>query len=299
MAKSAFTAVIGRPSTGKSTLVNLFCGAKVAIVSPSPQTTRNAIRGIVTDERGQIVFVDTPGRHIGGKKFNKALTKSSDRALTECDIILYVLDASREPGPEEEAIAATLNALPRDTLQNRTIAAVNKTDSPKADAGRTAAFIRQTLPLVTPERIHTISALQKHNTDALLDALFQMAPEGNAWYPHECYTDQDAAFRISEIIRGAAIAYLREELPHAIFVNIEDMELKDDGRTLFTRAAICVERESQKGMVVGKGGSMLGQIRRTAQREIDAVFDWKVRLDLRVKTVKDWRSDDRILKKLR
>ncbi|MDR1469594.1 MAG: GTPase Era [Spirochaetaceae bacterium] len=298
-AKSAFVAVIGRPSVGKSTLVNLFCGGNVAIVSPVPQTTRNAIRGIVNREAGQLVFVDTPGRHLSDKKFNKGLTKTSDRVLAESDLVLYVLDASREPGPEEEAITAALAALPEDTLHDKTIAAINKADMPKADGAPITAFLREKLPAIRPEHILTVSALQKQNTDALLVLLFEKAPEGEAWYPAEYYTDQEVPFRIAEIIRGAAISRLREELPHAIFVNIEDIALKNDGKTLYVRAAICVERESQKGMVVGKGGAMLGRIREAAQKQLDAVFDWKVKLDIRVKTVKDWRSDDRILKKLR
>jgi GTP-binding protein Era len=284
---------------GKSTLVNLFCGEKVAIVSPVPQTTRNAIRGIVNREAGQIVFVDTPGRHLSEKKFNKTLTRTSDRVLAESDLILYVLDAAREPGPEEEAVIAALSVLPEPALRDKTIVAVNKADSPKADVARTTAFLREKLPFVPPEHILAVSALQKQNTDALLTLLFEKAPEGAAWYPAEFYTDQDVPFRVAEIIRGAAISRLREELPHAVFVNIEDIALNNETKTLQTRAAICVERESQKGMVVGKGGKMLKHIRETAQKELDAVFDWKVKLDLRVKTVKDWRSDDRILKKLR
>ena len=303
MAKSAFVAVVGRPSVGKSTLVNLFCGGTVAIVSPVPQTTRNAIRGIANREAGQLVFVDTPGRHLSEKKFNKGLTRTSDRVLAESDLVLYVLDASRETGPEEEAVAAALAALPEDTLRGKTVAAINKADLPKTDAARSAAritaFLREKLPAIPPEHILTVSALRKQNTDTLLDMLFDKSPEGEAWYPAEYYTDQEVPFRIAEIIRGAAISRLRQELPHAVFVNIEDIALGKDGKTLQTRASICVERESQKGMVVGKGGKMLQHIRETAQKELDAVFDWKVKLDIRVKTVKDWRSDDRILKKLR
>jgi GTP-binding protein Era len=297
-AKSAFVAVVGRPSVGKSTLVNLFCGGNVAIVSPTPQTTRNAIRGIVNREAGQLVFVDTPGRHLSDKKFNRTLTKTSDRVLAESDIILYVLDASREPGPEEEAVVAALAALPQDTLRDKTVAAINKADLPRADAPAITVFLRDKLPAVPPSHIFTVSALRKQNTDALLDVLFEKAPEGAAWYPKEFYTDQEVPFRVAEIIRGAAISRLREELPHAVFVNIEDLALKNGGKTLCVRAVICVERESQKGMVVGKGGTMLKYIRERAQKELDAVFDWKVKLDIRVKTVKDWRSDDRILKKL-
>ena len=197
MAKSAFVAVVGRPSVGKSTLVNLFCGGKVAIVSPVPQTTRNAIRGIVNKEAGQLVFVDTPGRHLSEKKFNKGLTKTSDRVLAESDLVLYVLDASREPGPEEEAITTVLAALSQDTLRDKTIAAINKADLSKPDAARITAFLREKLPAIPPEHILAVSALRQQNTDTLLAMLFDKAPEGEAWYPAEYYTDQDVPFRIA------------------------------------------------------------------------------------------------------
>jgi GTP-binding protein Era len=296
--KSAFVAVVGRPSAGKSTLVNQICGEKVAIVSAVPQTTRNAIRGILNRPEGQLVFVDTPGRHISGKKLNKKLTEVSGRQAEEADLILYVLDSSRPPGPEEEAIAQWLAPL-----AEKTAAAVNKTDAPGADPERTAAFLEEQLPGLKAERRFPLSALRNEGIAPLLSCLYGMAEPGDPMYPEEYYTDQDAGFRIAEIIREQAINRLRQELPHSLYVDVADMEFTEAREEplrsrLWVRAFIVVERESQKGMVVGKDGAMIKAIRQAAQKVINRIFDWKVELDLRVKTGKDWRSSDRILRKI-
>ena len=298
--KSAFVAVIGRPSAGKSTLVNLFCGAKVAIVSSVPQTTRNAVRGILTRPEGQLIFVDTPGRHASEKKFNKMLMNISDRALDDSELVLYLLDASRKPGPEEEAVAQRINLM-----QDRTVAAINKIDAAGADPQAALDFLKRNLPQIPESRCFQISCLEKIGTGALLDCLFEMAGEGEILYPGDYYTDQETAFRISEIIREKAINRLREELPHSIYVEVADMELRDDvssgdpeKKRLWVRAFIITERESQKGMIVGKGGEMIKSIGQAARKELNSIFDWKVDLDLRVKAGKDWRSNDHLLRKL-
>jgi GTP-binding protein Era len=296
MNKAAFVAVVGRPSVGKSTLVNLFCGEKVAIVSAVPQTTRNAVRGIVTKPEGQLVFVDTPGRHVSERKFNKKLMGVSDRALEDSELILYVLDASRRPGPEEEAVAARIAAL-----ADRTVAAVNKTDLPGADAAGTFRFLEEKLPGLPPSRRYAVSCLNREGIEPLLSCLFTMAAPGEPFYPEEYYTDQDVSFRIAEIIREKAMNRLREELPHSIYTEVADTELKEDEngkQCLWVRAFIITERESQKGMVVGKGGEMIKTIRLAAQKELNRIFDWKVELDLRVKTGKDWRHNDQVLRRL-
>jgi GTP-binding protein Era len=267
------------------------CGEKVAIVSKVPQTTRNAIRGIVNREQGQLVFVDTPGRHASEKKFNKKLMEVSSRALDECDLVLYVLDASRAPGAEEEEVAALVAPLAA-----KTIIAVNKMDAPGADFDRAAGFVSQKQVPIPPERCLAISAGTGEGIDALLAALFSLAPEGDALYDSEYYTDQEAGFRIAEIIREQAINRLREELPHSLYVDIADMEFNDN--KLWVRAFIVVERESQKGMVVGKGGVMIKAIRLASLKELKKIFDWKIDLDLRVKTGKDWRHNDNTLRRL-
>jgi GTP-binding protein Era len=293
--KSAFVAVVGRPSVGKSTLVNKICGEKVAIVSAVPQTTRNAIRGILNRSEGQLVFVDTPGRHISDKKFNKKLTELSGRQADDADLVLYVLDAARPPGPEEEDIARWL-----EPFSKKTVAAVNKTDVPGADYGAMAAFLRERLPGLLG--CFGLSALRNEGIEPLLSRLYEAAEYGDLLYPEEVYTDQEAGFRIAEIIREQAINRLREELPHSLYVDVADMEFKKNGDParprLWVRAFIVVERESQKGMVVGKGGAMIKAIRQAAQKNINRIFDWTVELDLRVKTGKDWRHNDRVLRKI-
>jgi GTP-binding protein Era len=291
--KAAFVAVVGRPSAGKSTLVNKLCGEKVGIVSPVPQTTRNAIRGILTRSEGQLVFVDTPGRHQSEKKFNKRLMELGERAIADAELILYVLDVSRKGGPEEEDIACLLAPkLPG------LIVALNKTDAKGADVGAAREFLRQNLPLLPLDNIIEVSALTGSGCDSLLALIFRMAPPGEALYPEDCYTDQDLQFRISEIIREKAIVRLRQELPHAMYVEVADAEFRANGTKLWVRAFLIVERESQKGMVVGKGGAMIRDIRLASLKELNSIFDWKIDLDLRVKTAKDWRHNDRLVKKL-
>ncbi|GHV66691.1 GTPase Era [Spirochaetia bacterium] len=291
--KSAFVALVGRPSVGKSTLVNFLCGAKVAIVSAVPQTTRNAIRGIVNREQGQLVLVDTPGRHDSEKKLNKKLRELSDRALDEADIVLYLLDATRAPGHEEDGIAARLAPL-----QNRLAVAVNKMDGKNAAYDGVREFLKRRLPDLTDERCFKISALNGEGTGSLLDGLYKMAPEGPALYGEDYYTDQDVPFRIAEIIREKAINRLREELPHSLYVDVADTEFRDEGKKLWVRAFIVTERESQKGMVVGKDGAMIKAIRQAAQKDMKKIFDWKIELDLRVKSSGDWRHNDALLKRL-
>jgi GTP-binding protein Era len=296
--KAAFVAVVGRPSVGKSTLVNQICGEKVAIVSAVPQTTRNAIRGIVNREQGQLVFVDTPGRHASEKKFNKKLMEVSGRAVDESDLVLYMLDASRAPGQEESEVAALLAPLAA-----KTVAAINKIDAKGADYSAIGEFLRQRLPGLAEDRRFPVSAKSGEGIEALLAALYALAPEGEPFYGAEYYTDQEVDFRIAEVIRGQAINRLRQELPHALYVEVADTEFTGRARDgerpcLWVRAFIIVERESQKGMVVGKGGTMIKAIRQAALAELKDIFEWKIDLDLRVKTGKDWRHNDSTLRRI-
>ena len=295
--KAAFVALAGRPSVGKSTLINLLCGAKIAIVSSVPQTTRNTIRGILTRPEGQLVFIDAPGRHVSEKKLNKMLMNTADRALEDSDMVLYVLDAARSPGPEEEAVALRLKSF-----AGRVAAVINKTDAAGAEPEKIRGFLEKALPDLPSSRCFEISCRKKEGLDPLLACLFEMAPEGQPLYPGEYYTDQDLSFRISEIIREKAMNRLREELPHSIYVETADAELRDEPaagkKRLWVRAFIICERESQKGMIVGKGGEMIKAIGQEARKELNSILDWKVDLDLRVKTGKDWRHNDRILKKI-
>ncbi len=291
--KSAFVAIVGRPSAGKSTLINTLCGQKVAIVSPIPQTTRNAIRGIVSRPEGQLVFIDTPGRHVSEKKLNKKLLEVTNTAMADSDLILYLIDATRNAGLEEQMILENLNQYTKPLL-----VAINKIDDPGAMTSQTKTFIMQSMPQLSVEHIHLISALQGTGVEELLHNLFELAPEGVPLYPEEIYTDQDVPFRIAEIIREQAILQLREEIPHCLYVEVADTELRNNGTRLWVRAFIVVERESQKAIVIGKGGSLIKTIRQAAQKELNSIFDWRVDLDLRVKTAKDWRQNDAILRRL-
>jgi len=302
MTKSAFACLVGRPSSGKSTLLNALCGHKVSIVSPVPQTTRNKVRGIVNDRRGQLVFIDTPGFHLSERKFNLHMKDLVSSALEEVDLVLYVLDAARTIGPEEEALARLLAAL-----SVPLVAAINKIDVDGHQAERCRAFIAENLPAAS---VCQISAAAETGLGILRTRLFEAAPEGEPLYPEDFYTDQDPQFRISEIIREQAIAGTAQEVPHAIYVEIADMEfqtragepapidLPDEKRTLWVRAFIQVERESQKGIIVGRGGEKIRSIRKAAERELNQIFPYRVHLDLRVKVHPKWRSKDALLRRL-
>ncbi|MFP4564053.1 MAG: GTPase Era [Spirochaetia bacterium] len=288
--KSAFVAVVGRPSSGKSTLLNSITGRKVSITASVPQTTRNKVRGIYTEERGQLVFIDTPGFHLSEKKFNLHMTGLVASSLEEIDLVLYVTDAGRVPGPEEEELARMIAPY-----ADKTVAAVNKTDLPDAGPAELRAFIVARLP---DAKITELSALRGEGVRDVVDALFELAPEGEQMYPEEFYTDQEPSFRISEIIREKAIQRVKQELPHSLYVEIADMEEQNGGKRLWIRAFLVVERESQKGILVGKGGGMIKSIRQEAQREIAELFPYRIHLDLRVKVNYKWRRKDRLLDRM-
>lgn len=291
--KSGVVAIIGRPSAGKSTLLNTLAGAKVSIVSPVPQTTRNAIRGIVNRSRGQLVFIDTPGYHDSDKKLNMLLKGIAKDRLPESDCILYLLDASRGAGPEEEAIVQLLSGV-----TDRLVTGINKIDREDARPGMMRLFLEKVLPALPPERIVEISAETGKNVKALLSAIYDIVPDGAPLYPEEYYTDQDVDFRIAEIIREKAILNTRQEIPHALYVEIADMEMKRNGKELWVRAFIVVERETQKAMVIGKGASMIQKIRTEAKTEMQKLFDYYIRLDLQVRVNKNWRQKDPVLGRL-
>ena len=288
--KSAFITLIGRPSSGKSTLMNELCGRKISIIAPSPQTTRNKVRGILTDTRGQLVFIDTPGYHISDKKLNLQLKTVSVSALEDADLILYVIDSSRRTGEEEKNLSNLLQKF-----HEKLVIAVNKTDLPGSNCKGIINDFKEPFPEVA---ILPVSALKAEGIEDLKMVLFAKSPEGEKMYPDEFFTDQEPEFRAAEIIREKAINRVKEELPHAIYVEIADMEASDDGSVLWIRAFLIVERESQKGIVVGKGGVGIKAIRVSAQKELNEIFPYRVNLDLRVKANTKWRRNDQILKRL-
>jgi len=270
-------------------LLNALCGAKVSIVSPVPQTTRNTVRGIVNKPAGQLVFLDTPGFHISEKKLNLRLKDLVLRALADADIVVYLIDATREPGPEEEALVKALAAS-----NMPLVAIVNKVDHAEAIPERAIAFVAEHLPGVSTLRI---SAKEKLGLDELVDYLLDKAEDGPTWYPEEYYTDQEPVFRIAEIIREKIILHTREELPHAVFVDFTDSRKLEEGG-LEVNYDIVVERESQKGIVIGKAGSMIKQIREEAEADLAEIFDYPVRLRLQVRVDSSWKHDDKRLDSL-
>ena len=288
--KSSFITLIGRPSAGKSTLMNEICGHKISIVAPSPQTTRNRVRGILTEERGQLVFIDTPGYHLSDKKLNIQLKTVSVSSLDDADLILYVIDSSRRAGEEENNLSDLLGKY-----HAKLIIAINKIDLSENDTDKLYDNLKEKFPEAT---IIPVSALKSKGIEDLKTSLFNNSPEGEKMYPDEFFTDQDPEFRAAEIIREKAINRVKEELPHAIYVEISDMEEAEEGKVLWIRAFLIVERESQKGIVVGKGGVGIKAIRVAAQKELNSIFPYRVKLDLRVKANKKWRRNDQLLKKL-
>jgi GTP-binding protein Era len=289
MPKSAFVAIVGRPSVGKSTLLNALCGAKVSIVSSVPQTTRNAIRGIITKPQGQLIFVDTPGYHLSDKKLNLRLREIVLQSISEVDLILYLIDATREPGKEEEAIAELLS---REI--HRTVVAINKIDDPEARPLLIEEFV---IPRLRGAKRVSISAVEKTNLESLIEILFSLAPEGPFWYPEDIYTDQEPVFRIGELIREKAILNTYQELPHAIAVEYRESSKRADG-VLFARFDILVERDSQKGIVIGSQGSVIKRIREEAEADLKELFDYPIKLQLQVRVDPDWRKSDSKLSRI-
>lgn len=290
--KCATVSVIGRPSSGKSTLVNTICEMKVSITSPTPQTTRNKIRGIYTDQRGQLIFTDTPGYHLSDKTINRRMQEVTVSALKDSDLILYVIDGKRSAKIEEETI---VNMIKRSKVP--TVVCINKGDILSEENIRDAKnFIKENLP---QSATFVISALNDEGIDEILIALFKLAKEGELLYDENQYTDQDLEFRISEIIREKTISNLSDELPHVIFVEVSDLEYNEEKKEVWIRAFINVERDGQKGFIVGKGGSNIKRIGTEARREIKAIFpSSSVRLDLMVKTQEKWRQNSIVLDKV-
>lgn len=296
--KSGFVSIVGRPSSGKSTLLNALCQEKVSITSALPQTTRNKIRGIVnrseTDNLktpyGQLVFLDTPGFHLSQKNFNQTMMENVKESLEESDIILYLMDASRPPGEEERELAKMIASL----KNKKILSVLNKVDlNANFKEDYQNLLKEEGLPLIS----HFISSLQNIGIETLITNLLDLAPEGEPFYPEDFYTDQEPSFRISEIIREKAINLLKEEIPYSIFVEVSDLERKEEG-TLWARCFLMVESDSQKGIVIGKGGEMIRTIRNLAQKELKSIMGQKIYLDLRVKVFPKWQTRKDLIRKI-
>ncbi len=290
--KAATVSVIGRPSSGKSTLVNTITGMKVSITSPTPQTTRNKIRGIYTDSRGQLIFTDTPGFHISDKEINKRMQQETISSLEDSDMILYLLDGKRRPGKEEETIAELVRAS-----KVPVVAVLNKSDILTEEEKEVGlSFLASHFPSAP---VLAASGKDDIGVDEILIELFRIAPEGELLYDENAYTDQDLEFRISEIIREKTIENLMDEMPHTIFVEIEDLEYDESEGHVWIRAAINTERDGQKGIIVGKGGENIKRIRKESFKEIKRIFPGsKLTLDLRVKAQPGWRKNGKTLDRI-
>ncbi len=288
--KSACVCIIGRPSSGKSSFLNYICGRKVSIVTPVPQTTRNRVRGIYNSKAGQLVFIDTPGFHLSEIKFNLHLKGLVLKTLRGSDIVLYLIDLSRPPGKEELTLMELLKSF-RENL----VIGLNKIDMGE----NYLEIIKRQILIIFPEaRLHIISALTGKGLPEIIKEIFYLAPEGEKLYPEEYYTDQAPEFRIAEIIREKAIIHTRSEVPHSLYVDLCDLEMKDQDRLLWVRGFIYVERESQKGILVGKNGVKIKNIVRESEEELKDLFPYTIKLDIRVKVKPKWRKNDNLLKKL-
>lgn len=280
--RSGFIAVVGRPNVGKSTLINSLIGQKIAIMSDKPQTTRNRILCILTEPDAQVVFLDTPGIHKPVDKLGEYMVKAAEGTLKEVDAIFFVVDATEKMGTGERYIIERLRATDRPVLL-----VVNKLDLiektavlPILDSYMKAYPFHGAVP---------ISAKEKINLDALLGEVKQYLPEGPAYYPEDMVTDQPERLIVAELVREKVLQATRDEVPHAIAVETEEMTDRPNGDT-YIRMTIYVERESQKGIVIGKKGALLKEISTLARRDIEALLGTKVFLDLWVKVKKDWRN---------
>ena len=286
--KSGFIAVIGRPNVGKSTLINTLIGQKIAIMSDKPQTTRNRILCILTQPDAQIIFLDTPGIHKPRHKLGEYMVKAAEGTLKEVDAILFVVDATQKMGPGEYYILERLQATRRPV-----ILVVNKLDLiEKEEALPIISHYTEKYPFAG---VVPISAKEEVNLDSLLTEIKKYLPEGPQYYPEDMVTDQPERLIVAELIREKVLQLTRDEVPHAIAVETEEMKTRDNS-DVYIRATIYVERDSQKGIVIGAKGAMLKQIGARARTDIETLLGNRVYLDLWVKVKKDWRDREGVLK---
>ena len=280
--KSGFAAVIGRPNVGKSTLINALVGQKIAIMSDKPQTTRSRILCILTEADAQVIFLDTPGVHKPKHKLGDYMAKATEGALHGVDVVVFVVDVTEKMGAGEQYILKQLA-----NVRVPVLLAVNKVDCiPR----------QQSLPIIESYAkvydfagIVPISAREGENLEGLLAEIKKHLPEGPQYYPADMVTDQPERLIVAELVREKVLALTRDEIPHAVAVDIEEMTTRQKG-DVYIRAVIYVERESQKGIVIGAKGALLRTIGAQARADVETLLGAKVYLDLWVKTRKDWRN---------
>lgn len=287
--KSGFVTLIGRPNVGKSTLMNHLIGQKIAITSDKPQTTRNRIQTVYTDERGQIVFLDTPGIHKAKNKLGEYMVNVAEHTLKEVDVILWLVEPTTFIGAGERHIAEQLSRV-----KTPVILVINKIDTLKQPE-EILTFIDAYKDVCSFAEIVPLSALKEKNTDLLLELLFKYLPYGPQFYDEDTVTDQPMRQIAAELIREKALRLLDDEIPHGIAVTIEKMTERPNG-LIDIEASIVCERDSHKGIIIGKGGSMLKRIGSDARREIEHMMDTRVNLQLWVKVRKEWRDSELYMK---
>lgn len=287
--KSGFVALVGRPNVGKSTLMNHLIGQKIAITSEKPQTTRNRIQTVYTDKRGQIIFLDTPGIHKAKNKLGQYMVNVAEGTLNEVDVIMWLVEPTTYIGAGEQHIAELLSKV-----KTPVILAINKIDTVKDE--EIIAKSIDTYKNVCPfAEIVPVSALRNQNTDKMTELLFQYLPYGPQYYDEDTVTDQPMRQIAAELIREKALRLLQDEIPHGIAVTIEQMKERDNG-IFDIEATIVCERDSHKGIIIGKGGAMLKRIGSQARREIENLMGAKVNLQLWVKVRKEWRDSELYMK---
>lgn len=285
--KSGFVTLIGRPNVGKSTLMNYLIGQKIAITSNKPQTTRNRIQTVLTTEEGQVVFVDTPGIHKAKNKLGEYMVNVAERTLNEVDVVMWLVEPTTFIGAGEQHIASQLKKV-----QTPVILVINKIDSVKPE--EVLASISAYNDLYEFAEIVPVSARNGNNTEELLKVIMKYLPYGPQFYDEDTVTDQPERQIVAEIIREKALHSLNEEIPHGIAVAIDQMKMRN--KVMHIDATIICERDSHKGIIIGKQGNMLKKIGSTARFEIERMLECKVNLKLWVKVKKDWRDSEFLMK---
>jgi GTPase len=297
--RSGFACLVGRPNAGKSTLTNALVGEKIAITSSRPQTTRHTVRGVVHRPDAQLVLVDTPGLHRPRTLLGERLNDLVRETLLEVDVVGFCLPADQRIGPGDRFIAAELAEL-RSGRQRPLVAIVTKADA--VDRGRLAEHLIAVSELVEADDVVPVSALEGYQVGELTDVLVGHLPPGPPLYPEGELTDEPESVLVAELVREAALEGVRDELPHSLAVVLEEMTPREgrpeDDPLLDVHVWLYVERESQKAIVIGKGGSRLREVGTRARREIEALLGARVHLDLRVKVAKDWQRDPKQLQRL-
>ena len=281
--KSGFVSIIGRPNVGKSTFLNRVIGQKIAIMSDKPQTTRNKIQGVYTQDDAQIVFIDTPGIHKPKHKLGDFMMKVAQNTLKEVDLVLFMINAKEGLGKGDEFIIEKLKETATPVYL-----VINKIDEVHPDD---LLPLMETYKALYPfKEIVPISALQGNNVEVLLDQIKKFLPEGPQYYPADQVTDHPERFIVAELIREKVLHLTREEVPHSIAVVIDSMKKRENKDMVDIQATVVVERDSQKGIVIGKQGKVLKEVGQKARVDIEALLGSKVFLELWVKVQKDWRN---------